>query len=95
MLNASLDKAAAKAKTAKSESAGLKQMQAVMPRLIKGPQVAAYAYAATASTIALQYCEAAIATHTSEEDVKSTGDRVKDKASAVADKAKGAFGKSE
>lgn len=63
-LNKSLDKAAGKAKNAKSESNALKQMQAVIPRIIKGPQVAAYAYAVQASTLALRFCSAAVAAHT-------------------------------
>lgn len=91
-LNKSLDQAASKAKNAKSESAQLKQMQAVVPRIIKGPQVAAYAYAASASTTALQYCLAAIAAHGTDPDAKSMGDKAKDAASAAGDKVKGAFG---
>lgn len=63
ILNKELDKAAGKAKNAKSESPALKQMQAVVPRIIKGPQVAAYGYAVSASTVALQYCAAALAAH--------------------------------
>jgi hypothetical protein len=63
ILNKELDKAASKARNAKSESAQLKQMQAVIPRIIKGPQVAAYAYATSASTACLQFCQAAIAAH--------------------------------
>lgn len=64
-LNKELDKAAAKnkAKPVDGDAAILKKMQAVVPRIIKGPQVAAYAYATAASTIALQYCAAAIAAH--------------------------------
>jgi hypothetical protein len=65
-LNRQLDSAASKAKAGKSDSAQLKAMQAVVPRIIKGPQVAAYAYATSASTIALQYCMAAIAAHRGE-----------------------------
>jgi hypothetical protein len=70
-LNRSLDAAASKAKNAKSESAQLKAMQAVVPRIIKGPQVAAYAYAVSASTTALQFCLAAIAAHTATEQEKA------------------------
>lgn len=62
-LNKTLDQAASKSKAGKSDSAQLKQMQAVVPRIIKGPQVAAYAYATSASTIALQYCRAGIEAH--------------------------------
>lgn len=62
-LNKSLDKAAGKAKNIESESNALKQMQAVVPRIIKGPQVAAYAYAVQASTLALRFCSAAVAAH--------------------------------
>jgi hypothetical protein len=63
-LNKELDKAAAKSKdVAEGQEAALKKMQAVVPRIIKGPQVTAYAYATAASTIALQYCEAGIAAH--------------------------------
>lgn len=70
-LNKELDKAASKSKNAKSESPMLKKMQAVVPRMIKGPQVAAYAYASTASTAALQFCQAAIAAHTAQEPAKA------------------------
>lgn len=66
ILNKELDKAAGKAKSMESESGNLKQMQAVVPRIIKGPQVAAYGYAVSASTVALQYCAAAIAAHGAE-----------------------------
>jgi hypothetical protein len=63
-LNKELDKAAAKSKdVAEGSEKSLKKMQAVLPRIIKGPQVAAYAYATAASTIALQYCQAAVAAH--------------------------------
>lgn len=67
LLNAELDKAASKAKSATSESPVLKQMQAIVPRMIKGPQVAAYAYSATASTVALQFCQAALTAHSAKE----------------------------
>lgn len=67
-LNKALDAAASKAKNADSESAILKQMQAVIPRIIKGPQVAAYGYATSASTLALRYCLAAIAAHSASEE---------------------------
>lgn len=70
-LNKTLDAAASKAKNAKSESTQLKAMQAVVPRIIKGPQVAAYAYAVSASTTALQFCLAAIAAHTATEQEKA------------------------
>ena len=63
ILNKELDKAASKARNAKSESKQLKQMQAVIPRIIKGPQVSAYAYATSASTACLQFCQAALAAH--------------------------------
>lgn len=76
-LNKELDKAASKAKAAKSESKQLKQMQAVVPRIIKGPQVAAYAYAVSASTVALQYCMAAIAAHKPVADTKAAADTAK------------------
>lgn len=66
VLNKELDKAAGKTKPMESESAILKQMQAVVPRIIKGPQVAAYGYAVSASTVALQFCAAAIAAHGAE-----------------------------
>lgn len=63
-LNKELDKAAAKNKdVAEGSEKALKKMQAVVPRIIKGPQVAAYAYATAASTIALQYCIAGVAAH--------------------------------
>lgn len=62
-LNKELDAAASKAKSAESQSEALKKMQAVLPRIIKGPQVAAYGYAANASTAALQFCQASLAAH--------------------------------
>lgn len=90
LLNKELDKAAGKARNAKSESKQLRQMQAVVPRIIKGPQVAAYAYVTSASTAALQYCMAAIAAHKGE---KSLGEKAGDAAGAAKDKVKGAFAK--
>lgn len=81
-LNKELDKAASKAKNAKSESKTLKAMQAVVPRLIKGPQVAAYAYAASASTVALQYCQAAINAHQGTEEKKPEAPASKEVATA-------------
>lgn len=41
----------------------VRQLQAIIPRMVKGPQVLAYSYAATASTIALSYVEAALNVH--------------------------------
>lgn len=67
-LNKELDKAAGSTKPAEGQDALLKQMQAVVPRIIKGPQVSAYAYAVSASTAALQYCNAAISAHTATEE---------------------------
>lgn len=87
-LNKELDKAASKSKNAKSESAQLKQMQAVIPRIIKGPQVAAFAYAVSASTACLQFCSAAVAAHRGD---KSLGEKAGDAASAAKEKVKGAF----
>lgn len=89
-LNKALDQAAGKARSAKfgsDESKALKQMQAIIPRFIKGPQVAAYAYVVTASTVSLQYCEAGIKAHLSEEDDKSLGDQAKDLGNKAKDKA--------
>lgn len=91
-LNKELDSAASKAKSAKSDSKQLKAMQAVVPRIIKGPQVAAYAYATSASTIALQYCSAAIAAIRGD---KSLGEKAGDAAAAAKDKVRGAFGKKD
>lgn len=62
-LNKALDAAAGKSKATEENQAILKKMQAVVPRIIKGPQVEAYGYATAASTIALQFCLAAIAAH--------------------------------
>lgn len=69
-LNKALDAAAAKAKNSKAEDGALKKMNAVIPRVIKGPQVAAYGYAASASTVALQFCQAAINAHKAGEEAK-------------------------
>lgn len=83
-LNSELDKAASKAKSASdSKAAGedskqLKQMQLVVPRIIKGPQVSAYAYATSASTACLQFCMAAIAAHQKDPNAKSVIDKAKD-----------------
>lgn len=87
-LNKQLDSAASKAKAGKSDSKQLKQMQAVVPRIIKGPQVAAYAYATSASTACLQFCMAALAAHRGE---KGLGAKAADAAGAAKDKVKGAF----
>lgn len=48
----------AKVKTDLPEAAAkeLRLMSALLPKIIKGPQVAAYNYAATAGSIALRYC---------------------------------------
>lgn len=101
-LNKALDQAAGKAKNHKfgsEEGKQLKQMQAIIPRFIKGPQVAAYAYVVTASTVSLQYCEAGVRAHLAEGDDKSLGEhakdlgnKAKDKASQAKDSVKNAFG---
>lgn len=63
-LNKELDKAAGKASNSEKEDrAQLNMMQVVMPRILKGPQVDAYAYAAHASTLALAYCVAGVRAH--------------------------------
>lgn len=99
LLNKELDKAASKSKTAKSESKQLKQMQAVIPRIIKGPQVAAYAYATSASTVALQFCMAAISAHRGDKTIGEKAGAAAGKASAAAgaakDKVKGVFVKKD
>lgn len=102
-LNKALDQAAGKARSAKfgsDESKALKQMQSIIPRFIKGPQVAAYAYVVTASTVSLQYCEAGIRAHLAEGDDKSMGEqakdlgnKAKDKANQAKDSVKNAFGR--
>lgn len=102
-LNRELDKAAgrAKSKAGEGDAKVLKQMQAVVPRIIKGPQVAAYAYATSASTIALQFCMAAVAAHRGDKSLgeqagdaaKAAKDKVSGAASAASDKVRGAFGK--
>ncbi|BAW19500.1 hypothetical protein [Ralstonia phage RP31] len=89
-LNKELDKAASKNRAAGEDSKQLKAMQAVVPRIIKGPQVAAYAYATSASTIALQYCQAAISAHRGD---KSLGEKAGEAAAAAGNKVKGAFTK--
>lgn len=104
-LNKALDQAAGKAKSTKfgsEEGKQLKQMQAIIPRFIKGPQVSAYAYVVSASTVSLQYCEAGVRAHLSEGDDKSLGDQAKDlgnkardKANQAKDSVKNAFGKKE
>lgn len=89
-LNKALDQASGRAKSAKfgsEEGKQLKQMQAIIPRFIKGPQVAAYAYVVTASTVSLQYCEAGIRAHLAEGDDKSMGEQAKDLGNKAKDKA--------
>lgn len=77
-LNKELDRAASGNKAgSKEDSKQLKQMQAVIPRIIKGPQVSAYAYATSASTAALQFCSAAIAAHRGD---KGLGEKAADAA---------------
>lgn len=90
-LNKELDRAASKANAGDEDSSKqLKAMQAVVPRIIKGPQVDAYAYATSASTIALQYCAAAISAHRGD---KSLGEKAGDAAAAAKNKVAGAFAK--
>lgn len=100
-LNKDLDSAAGKSTNEKTESKQLRAMQAVIPRIIKGPQVAAYAYAASASTVAIQYLQAGLAAHRGEKGLgekagdaaSAAGKSVSDAAGAAKDKVKGAFAK--
>ncbi len=93
-LNKDLDAAAGKAKNSdKADKEKLKAMQAVIPRILKGPQVDAYAYAANASTIALAYCAAGVRAHKGEKSVGDHVDNAKAQVGKAADKVKGAFKK--
>lgn len=62
-LNKELDKAASKTVAEGVDEKQLRQLQAIIPKVIKGPQVDAYAYAAKASAIGIAYANAAIAAH--------------------------------
>ena len=79
-----LDELSQKLKSAISKEKGegdkklVRAMQSVIPRIVKGPQVTAYNYAGTASSIALAYVEAALAAHQKTPDAKSTTDRAGD-----------------
>lgn len=79
-----LDELSKKLKGAISKEKGegdkklVRAMQAVIPRIVKGPQVLAYNYAGTASSIALAYVEAALQAH------QPTADKEKAPAPAAA-----------
>lgn len=87
-----LDELSKKLKSAISKEKGegdkklVRAMQSVIPRIVKGPQVTAYNYAGTASSIALAYVDAALAAHQKDPNAKTVGERVGEVKDSVKEK---------